>query len=103
MRMHDPSTGVGRFDSQTCQALWKYAEMAWGDGWPMVRVSPESEESEDEAAVDITPLPRKAIKDLGDGRYKFRSHSVQATSMDAAWPSLDAAWQEEQERTVRVH
>ena len=65
-------------------------------------MSVQSEESEDEAAIDVTPFPKEAIKDLGDGRYKFRSHSVQATSLDAAWESLDAAWQEEQERTLRV-
>ena len=68
LKMHDSSTGVGRFDFQTCQALWKYAVIAWGDGWPAVRVPMESEESEDEAAVDVTPLPKEAIKDLGDGR-----------------------------------
>ena len=92
--MHDASTGVGSFDLQTRQVLWKYAVMAWADGWPIARGSAGRDESEDEAAVDIKALPREAVEDTSDGRFKFRSHSVHTASLDEAWQALDAVWQE---------
>ena len=36
---HHASTGVGSFDIRTRQVLWKYAAMAWLDGWPTGRAS----------------------------------------------------------------
>ena len=37
LRMRVARTGIGSFDSQTRQVLWKFAAMAWLDGWPTVR------------------------------------------------------------------
>ena len=39
LRMRVACTGVGSFDSGTRQVLWKYAAMAWLDGWPTARAS----------------------------------------------------------------
>ena len=72
LKMHHVSTSVGSFDIRTRQVLWKYAAMAWLDGWPTARASAgnaESEdEEEDEEAPIIAPLPKEAVKDQGDGR-----------------------------------
>ena len=78
--------------------------MAWQDGWPTARASAGNAESEDdeEEAPKIEPLPKEAVKDQGDGRYKFRSHKVQAASLEEAWRLLDDAYQEEQEQTAKV-
>ena len=99
------STGVGSFDIRTRQVLWKYAAMAWPSGWPTARASAgnaESEDEEEEEAPIIAPLPKEAVKDQGDGHYKFRSHKVQAASLEEAWRLLDDAFQEEQEQTAKV-
>ena len=102
--MQHASTGVGSFDIQTRQVLWKYATKAWQDGWPRPLASAGNAESEDdeEKAPNIIPLPKEAVNDHGDGCYKFRSHKVQAASLEEAWPLLDAAFQEEQEQTAKV-
>ena len=77
--------------------------MAWRNGWPTGRASAEDPESEGEAAApDITPLPKAAVKDQGEGVYKFRSYKVQASSLDEAWRLLDDAYQEEQEHHAQV-
>ena len=104
LNMHYPSTGVGSFDIRTRQVLWKYAAMAWRDGWPTALASAGNAESEDEEeeAPKIAPLPKEAVKDQGDGHYKFRTHKVQATSLEEAWRLLDDAFQEEQEQTAKV-
>ena len=47
LKMQDAQTGVGSFDIRTRQVLWKYATMAWRDGWPTARASAEIAESED--------------------------------------------------------
>ena len=101
--MHHASTGVGSFDIRTRQVLWKYAAMAWQDGWPTARASAGNAESEDdeEEAPNIAPLPKEAVKDQGDGRYTFRSHKGQAASLEEAWRLLDDAWQEEQEQFLQ--
>ena len=59
-------------------------------------------EDDEEEAPSITPLPKEAVKDHGDGCYKFRSHKVQAASFEEAWRLLDDAFQEEQKQTARV-
>ena len=104
LNMQHATTGVGSFDIRTRQVLWKYAAMAWLDGWPTARASAGNAESEDEEkeVPNIQPLPKEAVKDQGDGCYKFRSHKVQAASLDEAWRLLDDAYQEEQEQTAKV-
>ena len=95
--MKHASTGIGSFDIWTRQVLWKYATKAWQDGWPTALASAENAESEDdeEETPNIAPLPKEAVKHHGDGWYKFRSHKVQAASLEEAWPLLDAAFQDE--------
>ena len=57
-RPHLPSTGIGSFDVQTRQVLWKGAAMACPDGWPTAHACAENAESEvEEEAPDILPLP----------------------------------------------
>ena len=51
LKMQHPSTGVGSFDIRTRQVLWKYAAMAWQDGWPTARASAGNAESEDDEEV----------------------------------------------------
>ena len=78
--------------------------MAWQDGWPTARAPAEPPESEeqDEVAPKIATLPKEAVKDLGDGLYKFRSHKVHAASLEEAQQLLDDAFREEQVQTARV-
>ena len=105
LNMQHACTNVGSFDVRTRQVLWKYAATAWLDGWPTGRASAGNAEYEDEGEEEapmITPLPKEAVKGLGDGRYKFRSYTVQAASREEAWPLLDAAYREEQEQTAKV-
>ena len=104
LKMKYASTGVGSFDIRTRQVLWKYLAMAWQDGWPTALASAGNAKSEDdeEETPNIAPLPKEAVKHHGDGCYKFRSHKVQAASLEEAWPLLDAAFQEEQEQTAKV-
>ena len=94
LNMRDDTTGVGSFDIQTRLALWKNAAMAWQDGWPKARASAGNVGSEDaeEEAPNIVPLPKASVKDLGDGRYKFRGHKVQAASLEEAHRLLDDAY-----------
>ena len=42
------------------------------------------------------------MKDQGEGVYTFRSHRVQASSLDEAWRLLDDAYQEEQAQHARA-
>ena len=103
LNTRDASTSVGSFDLRTRLTLWKCATMAWQDGWPTGRAPAEDPESESEAAApDITPLPKAAVKDQGEGFYQFRGHKVQASSLDEAWRLLDDAYQEEQEQHAQV-
>ena len=62
LNMQDAQSGVGSFDIRTRQVLWKYATMAWRDGWPTARASAENAESEEEeeVALNIAPLPNIA-------------------------------------------
>ena len=78
--------------------------VAWQEGWPAARASAGNAESEDEEeeAPNIAPLPKEAVKDQGDGRYKLRSHKVQAASLEEALRLLDAAYQEEQQQIAKV-
>ena len=103
LNVYEKSSGMGSFDLQTRQVLWKYAAMAWRDGWPTALSSAENAESDDEVeAPKLTALPKAAVKDQGGGLYKFRSHKVQAASLEEAWRLLDDAYQEEQEQHAKV-
>ena len=64
LKADQPSTGTGTFDLRTRQVLWKYAAMAWRDGWPRARASAEIAESEDEEEPPkIAALPQTAVQD----------------------------------------
>ena len=102
-RLHgrNAGAGVGSFRMGTRLTLWKWATVAWQDGWPTARAAEGATDSDAEAP-GITPLPKHAVKDLGDGLYKFRSHRAQAASFEEGWRLLDAAWAEEQSRTAHA-
>ena len=96
---------LGSFDIQTRMVLWKYAAMQWLDGWPTPRASAwnaHAEDGEEEESPSISPLPKEAVHDLAGGWYRFRSHKVQAASLEEAWRLLDAAFQEQQQQNARV-
>merc|ERR1711972_1147880 len=98
--MRHAVNGVGSFDIQSRQVLWKYASMAWLDGWPAPRASARHADSEDEEeeeqALILRPLPKEAVHDIGDGRYRFRNYKIQADCFEEAWRLLEASYQEEQ-------
>ena len=95
-------SGPEPLDLRTLRTIWKHAEDAWKNGWPIPK---ELEDHEDETEpiekITLKPLPRSAVKNVaGSTEYRFRSHVFQASDFEEGWELLNRAWLEEQERTA---
>jgi hypothetical protein len=96
LNKHDPKSESGSFDIKSLQVMWKYATLAWLNGWPSVDTGPGLEPVSDSDSQDPHELPLSAVKNVGDGKYRFRSYTVEATCGEEARQLLNARFADEQ-------
>lgn len=102
LNKHDPKSDCGSFDITSLQAMWRYATAAWAKGWPLVGVAPATDSQSDSDEPDLHELPVAAVRDIGNGNYKFRSYIVEAASVGDAWRALSVKYAAEQSNTRRA-